>query len=193
MGSGGVPMTGSKSSSPGVAIPDGNTSGGTVTMDVTEDVTITDLDVDLNITHSWVGDLIVSIKSPAGTTAVIVDRPGRTNSGYGCSGAGIVATLDDEAATPIENECANSTPTIEGSFIPNNPLSVFDGESTLGVWELRVSDVAYAYSGTLNSWGITYGYEIEAPILDVPLRSEEHTSELQSRPHLVCRLLLEKK
>src|SRR5690554_7220621 len=27
----------------------------------------------------------------------------------------------------------------------------------------------------------------------VPVRSEEHTSELQSRPHLVCRLLLEKK
>src|SRR5690554_7212100 len=26
-----------------------------------------------------------------------------------------------------------------------------------------------------------------------PIRSEEHTSELQSRPHLVCRLLLEKK
>src|SRR3989442_10965771 len=25
------------------------------------------------------------------------------------------------------------------------------------------------------------------------MRSEEHTSELQSRPHLVCRLLLEKK
>src|SRR5690554_7557536 len=30
-----------------------------------------------------------------------------------------------------------------------------------------------------------------APCIDV--RSEEHTSELQSRPHLVCRLLLEKK
>src|SRR5690554_7052406 len=27
----------------------------------------------------------------------------------------------------------------------------------------------------------------------VSRRSEEHTSELQSRPHLVCRLLLEKK
>src|SRR5690554_7563218 len=27
----------------------------------------------------------------------------------------------------------------------------------------------------------------------VTFRSEEHTSELQSRPHLVCRLLLEKK
>src|SRR5690554_7790603 len=31
-----------------------------------------------------------------------------------------------------------------------------------------------------------------APIFS-SLRSEEHTSELQSRPHLVCRLLLEKK
>src|SRR6266498_2040169 len=29
--------------------------------------------------------------------------------------------------------------------------------------------------------------------LMLPARSEEHTSELQSRPHLVCRLLLEKK
>src|SRR5256884_4813226 len=27
----------------------------------------------------------------------------------------------------------------------------------------------------------------------LPIRSEEHTSELQSRLHLVCRLLLEKK
>src|SRR5690625_6910250 len=29
--------------------------------------------------------------------------------------------------------------------------------------------------------------------IDFTLRSEEHTSELQSRGHLVCRLLLEKK
>src|SRR3989442_3747944 len=34
--------------------------------------------------------------------------------------------------------------------------------------------------------------ETEQQII-VPGRSEEHTSELQSRPHLVCRLLLEKK
>src|SRR3989442_8102267 len=41
---------------------------------------------------------------------------------------------------------------------------------------------------------------VEVPLRDytrgndpVDVRSEEHTSELQSRPHLVCRLLLEKK
>src|SRR2546429_683059 len=35
------------------------------------------------------------------------------------------------------------------------------------------------------NWSAAYG--------KLPLRSEEHTSELQSRLHLVCRLLLEKK
>src|SRR5690554_6074411 len=34
---------------------------------------------------------------------------------------------------------------------------------------------------------------LQADIIVAAIRSEEHTSELQSRPHLVCRLLLEKK
>src|SRR5215813_14887997 len=37
------------------------------------------------------------------------------------------------------------------------------------------------------------GVEDRLVRLDLDGRSEEHTSELQSRPHLVCRLLLEKK
>src|SRR5690554_7237543 len=37
--------------------------------------------------------------------------------------------------------------------------------------------------------------KINKPVsaVTIAVRSEEHTSELQSRPHLVCRLLLEKK
>src|SRR5690554_7793767 len=35
--------------------------------------------------------------------------------------------------------------------------------------------------------------ELSRAVMLESLRSEEHTSELQSRPHLVCRLLLEKK
>src|SRR3712207_8562250 len=47
------------------------------------------------------------------------------------------------------------------------------------------SDGATVLSGRCLSYGegITYW----------PVRSEEHTSELQSRQYLVCRLLLEKK
>src|SRR3989442_2416108 len=36
-------------------------------------------------------------------------------------------------------------------------------------------------------------HHLVLPVLLLHDRSEEHTSELQSRPHLVCRLLLEKK
>src|SRR2546429_3867004 len=40
---------------------------------------------------------------------------------------------------------------------------------------------------------ITHTAPSTSPVVDTPNRSEEHTSELQSRLHLVCRLLLEKK
>src|SRR5258708_13910085 len=37
------------------------------------------------------------------------------------------------------------------------------------------------------------GLRVSKPRIDALYRSEEHTSELQSPDHLVCRLLLEKK
>src|SRR3712207_6881629 len=37
------------------------------------------------------------------------------------------------------------------------------------------------------------GSVTRSPAISTPVRSEEHTSELQSRQYLVCRLLLEKK
>src|SRR3989442_8376185 len=40
---------------------------------------------------------------------------------------------------------------------------------------------------------LTTALTVGGVALVVFVRSEEHTSELQSRPHLVCRLLLEKK
>src|SRR5689334_24222844 len=50
-----------------------------------------------------------------------------------------------------------------------------------------------------NTWsasirqGRTYFCEVAGMLDDLYFRSEEHTSELQSQFHLVCRLLLEKK
>src|SRR5436305_6565351 len=49
---------------------------------------------------------------------------------------------------------------------------------------MRSPPPASRYGTTMDQWQCRH----------VPWwRSEEHTSELQSRPHLVCRLLLEKK
>src|SRR5437870_10731074 len=46
-------------------------------------------------------------------------------------------------------------------------------------------------AGSFGSCGIGSQVHLMAPVR--ASRSEEHTSELQSRGHLVCRLLLEKK
>src|SRR5258708_14135290 len=48
-----------------------------------------------------------------------------------------------------------------------------------------------AYSALRS--GLETSLFFEDLVRDAPLRSEEHTSELQSPDHLVCRLLLEKK
>src|SRR5690554_7691021 len=48
--------------------------------------------------------------------------------------------------------------------------------------------------GTADELNCHIGILVETLLAeDALIRSEEHTSELQSRPHLVCRLLLEKK
>src|SRR3989442_10316015 len=47
--------------------------------------------------------------------------------------------------------------------------------------------------GGLMSQRTADGWVAQAQAAHADNRSEEHTSELQSRPHLVCRLLLEKK
>lgn len=136
-----------------VAIPDANSVGATDSIVLSEGGSLLDLDVSVEVSHSYVGDLIVTLThEDTGTSAVIIDRPGFTGTGFGCNGASIDATLDDEAASPVENECAGSTPTISGTFTPNNPLSVFDGENLSGTWSLNITDNASQDTGTLEGW-----------------------------------------
>src|SRR5258707_3403763 len=54
---------------------------------------------------------------------------------------------------------------------------------------------AFASNADERAFGaiIDLGQEIFTRLSRLPMRSEEHTSELQSRQYLVCRLLLEKK
>ncbi|WP_339611023.1 M36 family metallopeptidase, partial [uncultured Planktosalinus sp.] len=161
-----TPATFSDSQTPALAIPDNNPTGVSSTLSITENFSITDLNVDVNVSHNWVGDIIVTIESPAGTTATIIDRPGYTGSGFGCDENDIIATLDDDATDSVENECEAAVPTINGTFIPNNPLSVFNGENVTGDWIITVSDNASADTGTLNEWALHFSYD---EISQVPL------------------------
>jgi subtilisin-like proprotein convertase family protein len=139
--------------SPNLAIPDNNPAGVTSDLVVAAAGTLSDLNVTLRVTHTWVGDLIFKLtKVGGGPTVAFFDRPGSPASTNGCSGNDIDATLDDEAATPVETQCAGSVPTIFGSFTPNNPLSAFDGQSLAGTWRITVSDNVGTDVGALTEW-----------------------------------------
>src|SRR3712207_8423437 len=71
--------------------------------------------------------------------------------------------------------------------------SRFTAVITLGGRHLLVLGLSLAAFGILAGLAIATEGFTSATKLQVALRSEEHTSELQSRQYLVCRLLLEKK
>ena len=106
---------------------------------------ISDINVTMNITHTWVRDLTVTLISPAGTQVRLVDRP-CTNTALN----NIVATFDDAGIAVI---CANN-PAVGGTVIPTDALSILNGENSAGTWTLRVKDNASQDGGALNSWSM---------------------------------------
>ncbi len=138
--------------SPGLAIPDSPGAAVFDEMVLGSGGSLTDLNVIIRATHTFVGDLAFTLSKTGGPSATVIDRPGRTTTGFGCSGNDIDATLDDEASDPVENECEPTAPTIAGTFTPNNPLSVFDGQSLAGTWRMTVQDFAGGDTGTLVEW-----------------------------------------
>src|SRR2546422_72916 len=85
-------------------------------------------------------------------------------------------------------------PTSKGFFGQNGQVSPMDFEDVRPKQQSFELMAAYISGATVNvtNEGVPRRYT-GAYITDSFLRSEEHTSELQSRLHLVCRLLLEKK
>ena len=159
-----------------LAIPDNNTTGVTDSQTVALSGALTDLNVSVRATHTWVGDLIFTVRNVATNTSVtVVDRPGLPASTAGCSNNHINATLDDQASLPVETQCAASTATtpppyaIDGTFTPNNLLSAFNGQNLAGAWELNVSDRAGLDTGTLTQWCLiaTYGSALTADFSDL--------------------------
>src|ERR1039458_3581324 len=75
--------------------------------------------------------------------------------------------------------------------IPPNSLFFFNDTATTEIYTLSLHDALPISGGPPSPLVVFRGSKDFTPTLGV--RSEEHTSELQSLRHLVCRLLLEKK
>ncbi|MDX2042925.1 MAG: proprotein convertase P-domain-containing protein [Acidobacteriota bacterium] len=111
----------------------------------------------VGVDHSWVGDLVFRLTSPAGTTVTIISRPG----GSGNSGKNFCQTLlDDDAADAMSiGSIASNGPTPQGppytgTFKPSNALSAFDGENPNGTWLLTVVDAFAGDSGSVRAFSL---------------------------------------
>ncbi|MEW5987283.1 MAG: choice-of-anchor Q domain-containing protein, partial [Chloroflexota bacterium] len=139
-------------SAPGLAIPDHDPAGVTDDLVLTGTSSVVDLNVQLVVTHPFVGDLIFTLTHvDTGTAVTLMDRPGFPPPPP-CNGDNIDATLDDEGTGAVEDACSATPPTISGFLIPSEPLSAFDGEATAGTWRLTAVDNGLGSLGTLDSW-----------------------------------------
>ena len=109
-----------------------------------QDLNLADINVNLDIEHTYLSDLVISLTSPAGTTVVLVSSACGNNSD-------INAVFDDEAADAFT--CSGS-PAINGTVRPIGTLSSFYGESILGEWVLEVKDNAASDGGRLNNFSL---------------------------------------
>ena len=118
------------------------------------------LDVTLQITHTWVGDITAVLTHEDTTTqALLIDRPGIPVSACGCSGDDIDVVLSDSGTSSVEDECDTiNIPAIGGTLTPSpDALSVFAGEDANGDWTMTVADgFAASDSGTFNAWCLTF-------------------------------------
>lgn len=111
-------------------------------MDVNADFNVQDLNIQLNIAHTYLSDLTVRLVGPDGTTATLIDRRGGT-------GDHLRVTFDDEAINSIAS--VRTATTISGAFRSEQALSVFQNKSAKGRWTLQITDQARGDVGFLTS------------------------------------------
>ncbi len=143
--------------SPNAAIPDGagnNQTGPTLTstIEVTEAETINGMTVTVNSDHTWIGDMVIKLTHPDGTTRTLWNRQCNSAQNQGFS-----VTFEDGAGAV---QCGSPT---SGTYNPNQTLAFFNGKPTNGTWTLAIQDFFQQDTGTLLSWGVNFGCQLAAP------------------------------
>ena len=121
-------------------------------------VPITDINLSVEITHPWVGDLLIQLNSSDSDgsnfhSTIVLDRPLYPTFPPGCDGDNIKNTFDDEGDFGAEANCfGNGAYFDDKHLIPNNSLENHGDANTCGYWELRVNDLSSGQTGVLHKW-----------------------------------------
>lgn len=125
------------SSSPDKSIPDNNARGIKDKIICNEEFAIAAINVSVDITHSYIGDLRVTLISPSGTEVPLHDRLGGS-----------------------ENDLHSE---FDIRSVPG--LHVLTGEPVNGEWLLHVQDLAAVDRGRLASWSLDISGQTDTSIL----------------------------
>lgn len=104
--------------------------------------TVADVDIGIFATHTYRGDIRITLQSPDGTRVQLVN--GNSNT---ISGDNFNVRLDDSAAQTVNTDSATGNhsttapPPFANTFAPNNPLSAFGGKAAQGTWRMEICDI----------------------------------------------------
>jgi subtilisin-like proprotein convertase family protein/subtilisin family serine protease len=124
----------SRASTPALKIPDNQIAGISDTIRFPEEVTLTSVKVDLDITHPYIGDLVVTLTAPSGKKVELHNRNG--------GNADDLKRAYDLSTTP--------------------GLGILLGDLSRGDWTLLVQDLARLDRGTLNRWALELSGQTDA-------------------------------
>ena len=118
----------------------------TSTLDIGYSGIIADLNiVNLDISHTWINDLVIKLKSPAGTEITLLNHICGSQDN-------LKLKLDDES--PNNYNTIPCPPTNNGTYKPYQSLSAFNGEDPIGTWIMTIQDTYNGDGGRLNGWSL---------------------------------------
>ncbi|OWY19220.1 hypothetical protein C7N43_29665, partial [Sphingobacteriales bacterium UPWRP_1] len=122
---------------------------------------LTNVTLSTFITHTFNGDLDITLTSPAGTVVTLTTDNGSNNDNV-FNGT----YWNDDANDPVTDHTFTNL-VVATPLSPEEPLSAFYGENPNGIWTLTIADDAGADTGTLNSWALNI-FSTPAPVAFMP-------------------------
>ena len=141
--------------------PDIGVTTSVINMD--QNAVITDVNLTLNVEHTWIADLEVKLIAPDGVTEIILFED------VGSNGDNFTNTvLDDDASTDVSNGESPFT----GSYSPTGSLNDLNGLMSAGDWTLHINDDANQDGGNLIDWSIQICTELALSVSNDELEGE---------------------
>ena len=141
--------------------PDIGVTTSVINMD--QNAVITDVNLTLNVEHTWIADLEVKLIAPDGVTEIILFED------VGSNGDNFTNTvLDDDASTDVSNGESPFT----GSYSPTGSLNDLNGLMSAGDCTLHINDDANQDGGNLIDWSIQICTELALSVSNDELEGE---------------------